>query len=161
GSSAATSSLWSDSSRLSPSVFATPTNNSGREPFPAPPLPTPLPPKAFARIRPPTWLDATNAPATDPQDPDKKIIVVAADMVDVPLDILPGRNDVFEQFVQKILWKGYAVAGVRGDAACGVGIDGISIINGTDMELRGLPVEAEFTARGWHYEAKIAELEDD
>lgn len=152
-------SLWGDALFLDSPVVS--TNNTGREPFPPPPLPDPLPPKAFARIRPLHWLDATNAPAPDPSDPDKTVILVRAEMVDVPLDILPGRNDVFQQFVQKIIWKGFAVAGVRGDAACGVGIEGISMMNGTDMELRGLPVEAQFTAKGWHFNAKIAERPDE
>ncbi|KIO21306.1 hypothetical protein M407DRAFT_29081 [Tulasnella calospora MUT 4182] len=151
-------SLWQGGS-VDASIVA--TNDSGRVPFPAPPLPDPLPPKAFARIRPLHWLDAVNLPAPDPSDPNKTVLMVRAEMEDVPLDILPGRDAVFQQFVQKILWKGFAVAGVRGDAACGVGIEGISIGNGTDMELRGLPVEAQFTAKGWHFDAKIAELSDD
>lgn len=82
------------------------------------PLPTPLPPRAFARITPRTWLNATSSltqpgEGTDEEhrDPDEdennderegKSIYVTAKAVDVPLQMLPGRQGDLRRFVTKV-----------------------------------------------------------
>ncbi len=118
-----------------------------REPFPPPPLPNPLPATAFARIRPRLWLDAVSHIGPDPADPNKNATLVTAEIKDVPLDILPERDAVFRRFIQKVVFKGQAVAGIKGDAAVGVLVEGLAITNGTDMELRGLPIQGVFTIK--------------
>ncbi|KAG8940648.1 hypothetical protein FRC03_005225 [Tulasnella sp. 419] len=126
--------------------------------FPAPPLPNPLPPGAFARIRPGNWLNATTGVAIVPpnrvaglEEP-KNMTIVTAVIKDVPLEILPGRSSLFSAFVEKVLFKGFAVAAVDGDAAVKAKIEGLVLNNGADeglMELRGLPVSGSFRiARG-------------
>ncbi|KAG8898044.1 hypothetical protein FRB99_007691 [Tulasnella sp. 403] len=121
-------------------------------PFPAPPLPSPLPPRAFSRIRPRKWLNSTCTHIPDPANVDKNITIVTAQIKDVPLDTLPGRGSVFTEFVQKVLFKGSAIAGIRGDAAVRVFIEGLPVASGKKVELKGLPVEGQFkvTRGGMH-----------
>lgn len=96
------------------------SNIAGDPPLPTPfPLPTPLPPRAFARITPKTWLNATSsltkpgerAEAGDEdekaeeegnEDDNGKSIYVTAEAVDVPLQVLPGRQADLRRFVTKV-----------------------------------------------------------
>ena len=72
--------------------------------FPAPPLPSPLPDGAFARIRPTSWLNATSVPAPI-GSPAGVTTIVTAILSDVPLQILSGRDKVFSAFVSKVRLK--------------------------------------------------------
>ncbi|THG99694.1 hypothetical protein EW026_g2695 [Hermanssonia centrifuga] len=68
---------------------------------PAPPLPDPLPERAFAHIRPDDWLPSTSF--TVESGPDEGTTVeVLAKIVDVPLEVLPGRDREFRNFVGKV-----------------------------------------------------------
>ncbi|KAF8477715.1 hypothetical protein DFH94DRAFT_755265 [Russula ochroleuca] len=134
---------------------------------PAPPLPSPLPPRAFARVRPGTWLPTMSAPTSPRRDWNEQgntTLLVTAWFSDVPLEVLPGREREFRSFVAKVIFgpgEG-AVAGVQGVAAVGVKVDGLLIgqepdfhgvgdgdggkaegedTNGTEMVLTGLPFE--------------------
>jgi hypothetical protein len=99
---------------------------------PAPPLPSPLPSRAFARVRPDTWLPTLSAPTSPRRDWNErgsKTLRITAWFSDVPLEVLPGREREFRSFVAKVIFgpgEG-AVAGVQGVAAVGVKIDGLSI----------------------------------
>lgn len=99
---------------------------------PAPPLPNPLPPRAFARVRPGTWLPTMSAPISPRRDWNERgntTLRITAWFSDVPLEVLPGREREFRSFVAKVIFgpgEG-AVAGVQGVAAVGVRIDGLSI----------------------------------
>jgi len=117
----------------------------GKEAFPPPPLPSPLPPTTFARIRPRYWLDSKSVVEPDRSSPGKTVTMVTAHLKDVPLEILPHRDAVFRGFIQKVIFKGSAVAGVRGNAAVGATIEGLALANGTEMELRNIPFEGAFT----------------
>jgi hypothetical protein len=68
---------------------------------PAPPLPDPLPERAFARIRPDNWLDSLSQGDEVPGD-EGSVYTVTADLVDVPLQILSGREKAFRSFVGKV-----------------------------------------------------------
>jgi hypothetical protein len=68
---------------------------------PAPPLPDPLPERAFARIRPDDWLISSSEPG-EPEGDEGSVYIVTADIVDVPLQVLPGRQKVFSNFVSKV-----------------------------------------------------------
>jgi hypothetical protein len=68
---------------------------------PAPPLPDPLPERAFARIRPDNWLDSLSQGDEVPGN-EGSVYTVTADLVDVPLQILPGREKAFRSFVGKV-----------------------------------------------------------
>lgn len=68
---------------------------------PAPPLPDPLPEGAFARILPLDWLDASMLPDNGDED-GVKVRWVTAPIVDVPLEILPGKEAEFQKFVRKV-----------------------------------------------------------
>lgn len=99
---------------------------------PAPPLPTPLPPRAFARVRPDAWLPIMSAPTAPRRDWDEqgsKTLRITAWFSDVPLEVLPGREREFRSFVSKVIFgpEEGAVAGVQGVAAVGVRVDGLSI----------------------------------
>ncbi|VDB96689.1 unnamed protein product [Peniophora sp. CBMAI 1063] len=119
---------------------------------PAPPLPDPLPPRAFARIRPDTFLDATSAPGhptpeerTEPNGVGT-VTLVHARIEDVPLEVLPGRQREFGDFVGKVVFGTHgAVAGVRGTAAVRVQIGGLPVVGdgeeGEGVVLSGLPFE--------------------
>ena len=63
-------------------------------------LPQPLPPRAFGHILPDDWLDAQSA--YDGADEEGSIFSVSASIVDVPIQVLPGREEEFSQFVSKV-----------------------------------------------------------
>lgn len=83
------------------------------------PLPDPLPERAFARILPEHWIPAQVILPENTDDilgwddavledshmyTEKKVVtrVVTAEMIDAPLDVLPGRDDEFQAFVRKV-----------------------------------------------------------
>jgi hypothetical protein len=74
-------------------------------PPPPPPLPEPLPERAFGRIRPTDWLNAISVPL-DSDDGEGSAVAVSAKIVDVPLDVLPGREREFSDFVGKVRIQG-------------------------------------------------------
>jgi len=69
---------------------------------PLPPLPDPLPEGAFARILPRDWLDASMLPDNGDEDDGVRVRWVTAQIIDVPLEILPGREEEFQVFVRKV-----------------------------------------------------------
>jgi len=109
------------------------------------PLPDPLPERAFARIVPEYWIPAhvilpentDDILAWDDADSymytekEKKIVtrVVTAEMIDAPLDVLPGRDDEFQAFVRKLLSSHGAgvLAGVKGSTAIGLRVQGLTL----------------------------------
>lgn len=68
---------------------------------PEKPLPNPLPPKAFGHIVPEDWLQAISK-REDDEEGEGSIFTVSADIVDVPLQVLPGRAKEFGDFVSKV-----------------------------------------------------------
>lgn len=66
-----------------------------------PPLPDPLPERAFARIRPEEWLDA-DSEADETIGDEGSVYTVTADIIEVPLQVLPGRQKDFSNFVSKV-----------------------------------------------------------
>ncbi|KII91591.1 hypothetical protein PLICRDRAFT_696608 [Plicaturopsis crispa FD-325 SS-3] len=112
---------------------------------PVPPLPDPLPERAFARIRPDDWLPSLSAPG-EPDEDEGAVFTVTAEIVDVPLEVLPGRQREFSGFVSKVIFGTQgALAGIQGSAAVSVNVHGLPIKNGSgnagEMELTGLPVQ--------------------
>jgi hypothetical protein len=72
-------------------------------PPPESPLPSPLPANAFARVRPDDWLPSLSARVEPPKDDDVgATYMISARVVDVPLDVLPGRQKEFSNFVGKV-----------------------------------------------------------
>jgi hypothetical protein len=70
---------------------------------PEPPLPSPLPSHAFARVRPDDWLPALSARIDPPEDDNAgAAYVISAKVVDVPLEVLPGRQKEFSNFMTKV-----------------------------------------------------------
>lgn len=70
--------------------------------LPAPiPIPDPLPERAFAHIRPGEWLNALSVPINAPED-GGSAVAVSAKLVDIPLEVLPGRQREFSNFVGKV-----------------------------------------------------------
>lgn len=68
---------------------------------PTPPLPQPIPERAFARIRPNQWLYSLSK--LDPEESDGcDVYTVTAKIVNAPLQVLPGRESVMSGFVQKV-----------------------------------------------------------
>lgn len=78
-----------------------PPHSHSPPPPPSPPLPTPLPPRAFAHIRPDDWLVATSTPVDGGED-EGTAVEVEAKIVDVPLEVLPGREREFSGFARKV-----------------------------------------------------------
>ncbi|THH09014.1 hypothetical protein EW145_g2327 [Phellinidium pouzarii] len=123
-----------------------------RATIPKEPLPSPLPERAFARIRPDDWLPAHSEPITTPVG-DAAEYEITAEVVDVPLEVLPGRDSLLRSFVAKVLFSGRegALAGVKGTAAVAAAVDGLPVRDRDDddddddgsgehvMELTGLP----------------------
>lgn len=63
-------------------------------------LPRPLPPRAFGHILPDDWLDAESV--YDGADEEGSVFLVSALIVDVPIQVLPGREKEFSDFVSKV-----------------------------------------------------------
>jgi hypothetical protein len=82
-----------------PSPF--PGSKDENEDDPVPPLPDPLPERAFARIRPEKWLDSLSKVDEVPGK-EGSTYTVTAKIVDVPLQVLPGRQKAFSNFVSKV-----------------------------------------------------------
>ena len=65
------------------------------------PLPDPLPANAFAHIRPGQWLESISVPLGH-RDGEGSVFAVSAKIVDIPLEVLPGRQREFSNFVGKV-----------------------------------------------------------
>ena len=65
------------------------------------PLPDPLPANAFAHIQPGQWLESTSIPLGR-QDGEGSVFAVSAKIVDIPFEVLPGRQREFSNFVGKV-----------------------------------------------------------
>ncbi|KAI0685437.1 hypothetical protein C8T65DRAFT_592279 [Cerioporus squamosus] len=118
-------------------------NATSLDPPPTQPLPDPLPPRAFAHILPEDWLPADCHPVNGPAG-SGSTVAVSAEIVDVPLEVLPGREREFSDFVSKVIFGSQgALAGVQGVAAVAVRVEGLPFANGRDgeMELSGLPFQ--------------------
>ncbi len=96
----------------------------------------PYPAKAFGRINPDDYLPASSQ--TSPDDP--KLLVVRAPIHNVPLEVLPGRDSILSDFVGKIIFKGGALAGVKGKAGVQVNVSGVQSLVTVD----GVPVTGQF-----------------
>lgn len=68
---------------------------------PPQPLPDPLPERAFAHIRPDEWIAASST-SVERDEEDGTSVEVLAHIVDVPLEVLPGRDREFRSFVGKV-----------------------------------------------------------
>ncbi|KAJ7450789.1 hypothetical protein FB451DRAFT_1146099 [Mycena latifolia] len=112
------------------------------DPPEAPPLPDPLPEGAFGHIRPEDWLASLSGPAPS-EDDEGAAFAVTAKIVDVPLEVLPGRQKEFSNFVSKVIFgTDGAVAGILGAASVAVEVFGLPFPGndgGGEMELSGLP----------------------
>ncbi|KAJ7092795.1 hypothetical protein B0H15DRAFT_832541 [Mycena belliarum] len=108
----------------------------------SPPLPDPLPAGAFGHLRPDDWLPALSGPVPS-EDDEGAAFAVTAKIVDVPLEVLPGRQKEFSNFVSKVIFgSDGAVAGILGMASVGVDVFGMPLPGGGgegEMELTGLP----------------------
>lgn len=60
----------------------------------------PYPPRAFGHILPDDWLDATSV--YNGTDEEGSVFSVSASIVDVPIQVLPGREKEFSNFVSKV-----------------------------------------------------------
>lgn len=130
-----------------------------------PPLPNPLPDRAFAHIRPDAWLPAVSAPM-EPEEGMGAAYAVSARVVDVPLEVLPGRQKEFSNFVGKVrVFRGRAcrltadlchygqvifgsegaTAGLLGSAAVAVTVEGLPLDapgrRAGEIALAGLPFQ--------------------
>jgi len=93
--------------------------------------------KAFGHINPEDYLGATTTRAPIEGQPSR--MIVTAPLKDVEVVILKGRDGVLSDFVGKVVFKGGALAGIKGTAAVKVEIRGTEGRVGLD----GLPVEGE------------------
>lgn len=118
---------------------------------PAPPLPSPLPERAFGHIRPEDWIDAMSIPEDDPEDgeedEDGAAFAVSAKVVDIPLQVLTGRQKEFSNFVSKVIFgTDGALAGIMGSTYVAVDVYGM---DGKDMELGALPFQGAVKVGKW------------
>ncbi|KAG0703538.1 hypothetical protein DFH29DRAFT_435917 [Suillus ampliporus] len=107
-------------------------------------LPDPLPEHAFGHIRPDDWLEATSIQVDTEEE--GSIFAVTADMVDIPLEVLPGRQKPFRNFISKVVFGAHgALAGLQGTTDVGMYILGLPFRDHEDattgMDLLGLPFQ--------------------
>ncbi|RXW12791.1 hypothetical protein EST38_g13063, partial [Candolleomyces aberdarensis] len=133
------------------------TGSKGRTPPPPrDPLPDPLPDRAFGHIRPEEWLNAKSVRVDLDEDDDDgegeemrerkgkrkgkrkegkeketgAVYAVTAKVVDVPLEVLPGRQKEFSNFVSKVIFNSDgALAGIQGTAAVGLTVEGLPLFS--------------------------------
>ncbi|KAG5649542.1 hypothetical protein H0H81_003155 [Sphagnurus paluster] len=121
-------------------VFDGEVPDSVQSPPTQPRLPDPLPEKAFGHIRPENWLKSLSARVVSGEG-EGVAYAVTAKIVDVPLEVLPGRQKEFSNFVSKVVFSSDgAIAGIQGSAAVAAKVEGLPFSgpNG-EMELLGLP----------------------
>lgn len=114
------------------------------EPDPMP-LPHPLPPTAFARIRPDSWIIA-HTEINEESDTKEEGVWVHAQVSDVPLVVLPGRDSELRGFIRKVLFnQGGARAGVAGIAGVAARVGGLVVGSkeSGELEMFGLPLRGE------------------
>lgn len=129
-----------------------PKEDKGRSRIPKEPLPSPLPERAFARIRPEDWLPANSFPLDPSPGGSAGQFEVSAKVNNVPLEVLPGRDLLLQRFVAKVLFgPDGALAGVRGIAAVAASVDGLPVDDDDGdenqkhiVELTGLPFSGSF-----------------
>ena len=66
------------------------------------PLPDPLPERAFGHIRPRDWLPSVSEPIQLRDEEEGSAYTISAKVVDVPLEVLPGRQKEFRNFIGKV-----------------------------------------------------------
>jgi hypothetical protein len=66
------------------------------------PLPVPLPERAFGHIRPRDWLPSVSEPI-QLEEEEGSAYTISARVVDVPLEVLPGREKEFSNFIRKVI----------------------------------------------------------
>lgn len=81
---------WPDASHANKTMLPPPSH-----------LPDPLPERAFGHLRPSDWLPAESVP-DDSQEGEGSAYIVTAKIVDIPLEVLPGRQKEFSDFVGKV-----------------------------------------------------------
>lgn len=101
-----------DVNRVLPDVFvfdgevpiSTGNSPSGEHEAETLPLPDPVPDHAFAHIKPHDWLDALSEPDDnkDAEEEEGLAYSVGVKFVDVTLEVLPGRQKEFSDFVRKV-----------------------------------------------------------
>ncbi|CAA7263313.1 unnamed protein product [Cyclocybe aegerita] len=115
------------------------------------PLPDPLPEKAFGHIRPDDWLPSVSNPI-EPEGGKGIAYEVSAKVVDVPLEVLPGRQKEFSNFVGKVIFgSDGATAGIQGSAAVTVAVEGLPLHGpgrkAGEVVLSGLPFQGSVLVR--------------
>jgi len=125
----------------------------------------PLPPRAFGHILPDDWLTAKSV--FNGTDEEGSVFSVSASIVDVPIQVLPGREKEFSNFVSKVchyfithlfhalmhdtfqilFGSNGAIAGLRGTVDVGVDIVGLPFHDGDGedigFQLKGLPLQGK------------------
>lgn len=96
----------------------------------------PYPVRAFGRIHPDEYLPASSRPSPEGDGS----LIVEAPIHDVPVQVLPGRDKVMSDFVSKIIFKGGALAGIKGRAGVSVVVPGMS----SELQVTKIPVSGEF-----------------
>ncbi|KAK0469297.1 uncharacterized protein EV420DRAFT_1757092 [Desarmillaria tabescens] len=103
-------------------------------------LPDPLPDHAFAHIQPDEWLVSKCVPAESNED-GGSAFAVSAKIEEVPLEVLPGRQKEFSNFVSKVIFGADgALAGLVGTVAVCVDVPGLPSEDDS-LQLDGLPFQ--------------------
>ncbi|KAF8909742.1 hypothetical protein CPB84DRAFT_1673342 [Gymnopilus junonius] len=109
------------------------------------PLPDPLPEHAFGHIRPDDWLPSISVPV-EPEEGEGSAYAISAKVSDVPVQVLPGRQKEFSNFVGKVIFgTDGATAGISGYAAVAVEVEGLPLSGPgrktAEIVLSGLPFQ--------------------
>ncbi|KAK0499974.1 hypothetical protein EDD18DRAFT_1348779 [Armillaria luteobubalina] len=103
-------------------------------------LPDLLPDHAFAHIQPDEWLESKCVPAESDED-GGSAFAVSAKIEEVPLEVLPGRQKEFSNFVSKVIFgTDGALAGLVGTVAVRVDVPGLPSED-DGLQLDGLPFQ--------------------
>lgn len=94
------------------------------------------PERAFGHINPQDFLEST----TEPHPTLPNLLIVRAPLDNVDLDILPGHDKVLSDFVGKVVFRGGALAGVKGTADVRLELGGVK----GQVAVQDLPVKGQF-----------------
>ncbi|KAG0150421.1 hypothetical protein CROQUDRAFT_652330 [Cronartium quercuum f. sp. fusiforme G11] len=98
------------------------------------------PKNAFARLKTSNYVPSKLITQISPNDPNQNITILTAKLIDIPLTILPGRSNIFRNYVTKWLFKRDSnglKTSIKGHSDAKAFISGFGSIHLDDLDIQG------------------------